>query len=1467
MSHFNRYINLFFNVLLLRMSRVNILKNLIPVLLCLLVFASAKAQLPVANFTTTTIAGCSPLVVNFQDLSSNSPSSWFWDFGNGSTSTSQNPTATYFNPGNYTVILTVTNAGGSNTLTRTNYISVYSNPTVNFIADNLLGCFPHTVQFTDLSIIGAGNTNTGWEWNFGDGATSYLQNPVHTYTSSGNFSVTLKVTSDKGCSKVLSKPSYIDVSAGVLPDFTNSLPAFCSPPVNINFTNTTVGPGTLSYAWNFGDGSSSTLQNPSHVYNAAGTFHVTLTVISSLGCQATIVKNSAVVISSNSTSFSSPDSGCVNALLNFTNTSTPVPVSQLWDFGDGTSSTILNPAKNYSIPGSYTVTLTNTYNTCSDTALKTIIISPRPVAGFSSPDTINCKPPLTVNFQNTSTGSASWHWDFGDGTTSTAQNPSHTYTSYGNFSVTLIATNIAGCTDTLIKPNFIKIKKAVIAISGLPAQGCIPYTINPVPTITSLDLVTSYLWSFGDGATSTLQNPTHTYVTQGSYTVRLIITTSLGCMDTLTLINGVKVGTLPTTDFSATPLIVCAFTDVQFTDLSVPADEWLWDFGDGVTSTVQNPTHQFTAPGPFTIKLTAKNSGCPNVNTKPAYINVLPPVPLFTATPNCNNRTQFTFTDNSIGPLSWLWNFGDGTTSTLQNPPPHNYPSLGTFSVSLTVNNGSCSNTLVKVIKTINENPDFTSDIVTLCRKNTVSFLATNINKTNLTDYLWNFGDGLQGSGTTDTISHAYANSGTFTVMLATKDLNGCFDTVIKTNYIRTNGPLANFNATNTGGCNGLTTTFNDLSVPDGTNPILSWQWNFGDGNIQTYSSPPFTHTYTATGTFNVTLQVTDAAGCFDTLTKYSLIHSTDPSITFTAFNPITCPGTVINWGINGLGLISNYTWDFGDGTGSTLVFPPKTYNAPGTYTVKLFVTDLYGCTDSLVRPNYITINVPAANFLVDDSISSCAPFQVNFTNNSTFYTASNWTFEPGFTSTLQNPAHYFTTPGLYNVELIVTSLGGCTDTAYKSVRLYDTTGSRINYNPLGGCNPQNVLFNAVSNGPATYLWDFGDGQSVVSNSPAISHFYNVFGNFVPKLILQDPTGCLIPVTGIDTVHIVGATVNFGLDKAFLCDAGQINFIDSTTYNDPVTNYSWNFGDGGTSSLQNPSHFFNGPGFYNVTLAVKTQQGCLDTLQINKALKIVARPDVRIDGDNAACKFAPLQYFGNFNVPDTSTVTWNWNFGNGGTSALQNPTPQTFSTSGNLITTLIATNSSGCKDTTTKNIRIHPLPTVSMPPDIITVAGTTVLIPATYSGNMTGYLWSPATFLNCTICPQPSVTPDFNMNYTVSFSDSNNCQNTGNILIKALCKNANVFVPNTFSPNNDGNNDVFYPRGTGIDRAKILRIFNRWGEIVYERYDFPVNNASKGWDGTWKGKKANADVYIYQLEVYCQNGELISSTGNITLIR
>lgn len=1437
-------------------------------LFCLIISFAANAQVPSANFTGTPVAGCSPLIVVFEDQSLNTPTSWLWDFGNGSTSTAKNPTATYFTSGNYTVKLTATNGNGTNTLERTNYITVHAIPNTNFTTIDTLGCFPHTVRFTDTSPPVAGHTNSTWEWNFGDGSISTLQNPTHIYTASGNYNVTLKITNDKGCSKVFSKTAYIKVSSGVVANFTKTAPNFCNPPAAVSFTSIATGPGTLNYAWNFGDGNTSTAQDPNHTYNSSGSFNVSLTVTSSLGCGASVVKNNEVVIGANTTTFTSPASAFANATVNLTNTSNPAPVSQSWDFGDGTTSTAQNPTKIWSTAGTYTITLTNFYSSCTFTATSTIIINPITNASFIVSDSGSCKPPLTVSFQSTTTGAVSWLWNLGDGTTSTLQNPVHTYNFYGEYTIKLTTTSSTGYVDSIIKTNFIKIKKATLAIDGIPSQGaCLPYIFNPIPNISSPDAIVSYFWDFGDGATSTLQFPTHTYTVQGNYSLRLITVSSKGCTDSLILPLAIRVGLSTSVDFVASTLTPCAFTTVQFTDLSPIGDEWVWHFGDGASSDVKNPIYEYKIPGIYSVTLIVKNNGCANELKKINYITVLPPVSQITATPNCSNRTEFTFSDNSTDPLTWLWNFGDGTTSNLQNPPAHNFPGLGDQTVSLTVTNGGCTHTSTMTVRTVNENPDLTSISDTICRGTKAAYRATNINPANINSYFWNFGDGLQSSTDKDTISHLYTTSGTYTIILITTDINGCKDTIIKTNYLTVFGPVANFSATNTGGCQGLITTFNDLSVSDGINPLVSWKWDFGDSTSQTFTAPPFTHTYNKVGIFSVKLIATDSYNCSDSITIIDLINSTDPISSFFAKDSVSCPGANIEWDVTASGAGLTYLWNFSDGTSSTDPLPIKSFATTGLYSVKLFITDSFGCTDSIEKVDHIRIDVPVAGFTVSDSASSCAPFEVTFTNTSTFYTSQFWTFEPGITSTINNPAHYFNNPGLYIVELIATSPGGCTDTAYKNIELFDAADSRIDYSPLTGCKPQTVSFTAVTNGASSYIWDFGDGESVTTTVPTVSHQYVSFGSFVPKVIIRDRAGCLIPVTGTETITIVGAVAKFGLDNNFFCDQGQVNFLDSSTYNDPITEYYWDLGDGISSTDQNPSHMYTGAGYYDIMLAVKTQLGCVDTARIDSALKIVARPDIRINSDTTACRYAPIQFYGNFNVPDTSQVNWLWDFQNGTTSTLRNPVSQTFGTSGDFSSIVIATNSSGCKDTVTRNIRIHPLPTVSMPAEITTVAGNSITIPATYSGNMTSYLWSPSTFLNCTACPQPVVTPEYNMNYLVVYTDSNSCKNSNTIQIKVLCNNSNVFVPNTFSPNEDGSNDMFYPRGRGINRAKVLRIFNRWGEIVYERYDFPVNNAMYGWDGTKKGIKSNADVYIYQLEVYCQNGDVLSSTGNVTLIR
>lgn len=1424
------------------------------------------AQTPSPNFTAANTSGCSPLLINFQDQSTGNPTSWLWDFGNGATSTLQNPSTTYFTEGIYTVKLTATNAQGSGTLTRTGFITIYGKPAAAFKVSDSTGCFPLRAQFTDLSTPSKGTTNTTWFWDFGDGTQSSLQNPLHTYTNSGNYTVTFKITNDKGCYSVLSKPAYIKINGGVLSDFTNTQPAVCKPPFNISFNSASSGQGTLSYYWDFGDGTTSTLQNPGvHSYTATGNYTVSLATTSSNGCSDTLRKVNVISLQNVNTSFAAPDSACVNTSINFQNTSTPPPISSNWLFGDGTTSTAISPVKTFTTPGTYPVRLYNTYSYCTDSVIKTIRILPRPVANFSSDVTLRCQPPLTVNFIDASANAVQWQWNFGDGSTSSQQNPSHIYTSYGNFDVQLVVTNISGCTDTLKKNAYIKIIKPVITFPSLPQQGCIPFGITFSPTITTLDAITSYLWDFGDGNTSTRANPSYTYTLQGTYTVKLTITTSTGCTETLTLPGAIRVGTKPIVNFTAVPTTACAFQTVQFSDLTNEADAWLWNFGDGTTSILQNPLHQYADTGLFNVMLIATNNGCKDSLKKADFIKIKPPVAKFGFVTNCINRLQFNFIDSSIGATSWLWDFGDGTTSTSQNPS-YIFPSFNTYNVSLTVKNDTCSHTITKAIKVIKETPDFTATATVLCRVGQLQFISTTGNPANIVDYFWDEGNGSTVTGF-PAINATYALAGVYTVTLITTDIYGCKDTIKKPNYIRINGPTANFSATNISGCKGLASTFNDLSQSDGTSLITTWKWDFGDGTSQTLNSgAAFQHIYVNPGTYTVKLKVTDAGGCSDSLTIVNLITTTNPVASFFSADTLACPGSSVNFANTSSGI--NYTsfWNFGDGNTSTVAAPSTAYTNPGVYTVKLKITDQYGCADSLLRPAYIKVNKPVARFTLNDSITSCTPFEVQFTNTSQYYISSLWDLGGG-TSTLTNPIQYYIIPGAYSIRLIVTSPGGCMDTAYKTIRVFDTVGSKITYLPLNGCKPLRVDLTTYTPGPVRYTWDLGDGNISTNDSANYTHIYNSFGNFVPKVILTDPSGCIIPVTGLDTIRIIGAAAKFGLDKRFYCDSGLVRFIDSTTFNDSLTSYTWNFGDGTTSTVQNPIHKYTSPGIYSVSLNIQTQKSCVDTFTLNNIIKIVPSPLISVAGDSIVCVNDFMKHAGVFNRTDTSVVQWQWQFPNNNTSTIQNPALQQYANAGNFVVTAVATNSDGCSDTATKNILVNPLPVVTMPSLITMQAGFPVTIPATYTSNVITYNWFPSATLSCADCPQPIASPKFDTKYSVSFVDSNSCRNTGTVQVIVICKNANVFVPNTFSPNGDGSNDLFYVRGRGLERVKMLRIFNRWGEIVFEQTNFPVNDPIYGWNGKYKGNKPVADVYVYQVEVFCDNSQIIRFEGNVALIQ
>lgn len=1575
-----------------------------------------SAQLS-AGFTATPLSGCAPLVVRFSDQSTGNPTQWRWELGNGTISFLQNPSVTYFNPGQYNIKLVVQNASGRDSIIKSQYIKIYAEPTIDFSAASTTGCYPLKVQFIDKSNPGTGSI-ISWQWDFGDGTIGNTQNPNHIYTSSGNYNVTLKVINSSGCFKSFTRTQFIQITEGVDAAFSNSSPNSCTPPVNINFLNLSTGTGVLSYLWNFGDGSTSSQLNPSHNFNNPGSYTIQLITKNINGCSDTIIRPNAITIGTVNADFSGPVEVCVNNSFVFNNTSSPIPAATFWDFGDGTTSTEMSPVKFYSTPGIFQVKMVSNFGACTDSVFKSIIVLPKPASDFTANQVSACRFPHSVNFNNTSTNAVNYQWDFGDGSTSTQANPGHTYNNPGSYTVRLISTNSTGCKDTLVMQNYINIALPQVSIDNLTKEGCAPFTWTFTSTVSSMEPVTGYLWDFGDGSTSNTQSPTHTFST-GIYQIRLVITTASGCQATSIAPEGIRVGIMPVANFNATPRDVCAKMPVNFTDLSTGTiNRWQWDFGDGESSTEQNPVHMYGDTGYFPVQLIVSNNGCADTLTLLKYIHISPPIAAFSAPNDCNNPFKRTFIDASIGADEWLWDFGDGNSSTLQHPV-HTYNARGLYPVTLTVKNYStgCNYSRTYNIQIVSETPRFSVSDTVICRNNSVIFSAININSANIDSYSWTFGDGNSGTG--NTISHNYVLPGVYDVSLIITDILGCSDTLIKNAHIIVNGPSAIFSAGASGSCLLNDITFLDNSIDDGTHPISRWIWNYGDGKTDTLSSGPFRHQYSAPGIYSVALKVIDIVGCSDSISKASILTISKPVASFITTDTITCPDLAVVFTNNSTGPSLNYLWDFGDGTSSTLANPSHKYSADGIYNIKLNIIDQFGCIDSIKKEAYIKVVTPFADFTINDSTSNCPPLIVNFTNLSRNAFGIIWDFGDGTTSQLNDPVHFYSFPGTYYAKLTISGPGGCTSIRQRKIVIKGPYGS-FTYLPVNGCNPLKVNFTASTQGRSSFVWDFNDGTTLSTTDSIVSHTYTVAGIYVPKMILLDAGGCVVPITGTDTITVNGIDPGFTFNSTVLCDHGMIQFNNTTVSNDIIIKYVWDFGDGSFSTEKNPSHTYNTSGIYYPKLKAFTQSGCIDSITSLASVKVIKSPVASITSSGNGCAPLTVLFNANINNQDTSAITWKWDFGKDESSVLQNPPAQLYSNSKNYQVSVVATNSSGCKDTASTTITAFPIPAVNAGVDTMICKGNGTTLKAVGAET---YSWSPPVNLSCINCPDPVAIPDSATNYTVLGTSIHGCINTdsvqvsvsypfkmdislgdtlcegrsiqlaaggastyiwspssglndtngssvnasprittiyrvigfddrncfsdtgyipvnvfpvpvvdagndttinvgqtvdlvpkisadvinvlwtptGNIFrnnypsisvkprettqyivevvnsggcrtrdmvtINVLCNGANVFIPNTFSPNADGSNDVFYPRGSGLFRIKSARVFDRWGEIVYEKNDFNANDANAGWNGMFRGKMLTTDVYIYTFEIICDNNSTLIYKGNIALIK
>lgn len=560
----------------------------------------------------------------FTDLSVNgndSIVSWSWDFddplsGGTNFSLLQNPNHIFTIGGSYTPTLTIQTAIGCISSFSLG-VPFYPMPNTNFLLNNI--CANSSISFTNTSGISPGSI-TNYSWNFGDAAsgannTSSVLNPVHFYSTSGNYTISLTSTSNNSCTSTSTR----SITVYPLPPASFTAANVCANNPN-SFTNLS-GSGFVKWYWNFGDGSplDSLTISPVHSFTTSGTYSVILNNVSGQNCYNSDTLN-IIVFPGPIVNFNAPGV-CLNNSTNFTDltsTTSGTIVSWSWNFGDFSPINHLqSPSYTYAVYGTFNVNLTATAsNGCSASASRTVDVYPLPVADFSTSNACLNSPTNFTDMSTTVPGSSiqSWTWAFGDGSpVSNATNTTHIYNLTGTYNPTLVVSTTFGCTDTTSK-NLVIYPVPAIAYNIIDTSGCVDFCTYFTATSNPTDLITNWQWSFGDNTiTGTTANLSHCYTNIGTFTVTLAGTTVNGCLATSSQTSTIHVYPHPVADFAYTPTNpTTSAPEVYYTNMSQNITGFVWYFDDNTKNlTDNNPIHSFETAGEHCTVLEVFNQyGC-----------------------------------------------------------------------------------------------------------------------------------------------------------------------------------------------------------------------------------------------------------------------------------------------------------------------------------------------------------------------------------------------------------------------------------------------------------------------------------------------------------------------------------------------------------------------------------------------------------------------------------------------------------------------------------------------------------------------------------------------------------------------------------------------------------------------------------------------------------------------------------------
>ncbi|MBR5983367.1 MAG: PKD domain-containing protein [Bacteroidales bacterium] len=1465
------------------------------------------AQLSVS--ITGTFSGCPPLIQQFGCTVSGASGdvTYSWSSGNGDVSQLTNPTFSYINSGRYTLSVTVTSGG--QTATDSHEIVVFRIPTAHFADSPITGCIPYDFIAANQSTQGDAEI-TNYRWYFGDGQSSNEASPSHTYQSSGVYTVSLEVTDANECVNHYEAPQMITLSKAPTASFTAHDAQWCVAPHNVSFTSeisTTGGlGGSCTTHWNFGDGGSSTQENPSHTYTRTGTFDVSLTVADQYGCSTTVNQPEIVIIGMISPECTVPTQMCVNQTSLFTSN---VDSESVWDFGDNTPSQPgPNTTHSYSQPGTYPVTFTVDPNgDCRQTRTFTIVV-PRVEASFRTVPTnlFSCTYPFEVQFISTSEGdNLSYFYNFGDMRPGNEANMTHSYLQNGEYTPTLTVTS-GNCSSQFTGPTII-VHEPIVSISASEDGGCHPLVVELTNGGPDNDIITDYFWEYGDGTSEHTTTPTteHTYGL-GTFVPTLTVTDQNNCTATR---EGPEISTgyqiLPEYFSAMDSLhneipkgIVCASdTIILYNEMYEDHDTLDYTFiivmnENPYEESSQETYHQYSFEndtGWAYIGLRVDYNQCKSDTLWWDSVYVVPPIVKIRSISDCLSPLDYTYKiSKNVGADYWDWIITDLETETVVQQVLHStvdsiditYPSYGRYECKIVAYNNQynqCEYEDKVTSEIVEPVMSWSISADTICTGRGITINIAEAAAYNEVAYNWTGAsvsyddlDWVSVSPGMQSEQHQYADSGSYNLTVYARQSDGCVSIFTKNIYVV--GARAHMVPESLAtGC--VPATFEFEAIPETYDPLQYVIWDYGDGSPKDTTYTPYVpkeHTYTNTGTYTIKMTISTEHNCRFIRTysnRIRVIDALNANVTFDARN--ICFGEESSFSSAGADNSVWHEWDFGDGTqiSGNQSAVTHIYEQAGSYSITHIVSGgengSMSCNDTARYENAMAVESVSADFELDSTFFSCYPISPTIQSNVEFYPDNinvEYTWDMGNNEQgihVPNPQYLYTTPGIYDISLNVVTPAGCSSSATHRIEitgpvadigLSDTiicAGGIISMSMINASNVDSMV------------WVVGGGYNYYT--PEVTHQYAYVpeSGYFPVTLSIHQGNCKIDLT--ERIFVYRLRGDFTLadrsGNTIEYDEGVCSPLIGNLnheYPDDCT-FQWII-NGNQQTVENVNWQNNSlqvDSLFTVKLIATDTLGCTDS--VSHQYYVYHMPTLRVSNDTTIC------YGDTVNMSAMDAYSYYWDTPIDDSLPNQSVIPEETT-----VYHVEAYTEHRCSIADSITVIVIPTYEVSLSDEYFKInMGDTAMALITYDNNAIECYITPEENLTMSGCDTIVFFPDESTDYVLVMKDTTFCPDHKFDIHIDVEKIFTLDVPGAFTPlsENDGNN-IVYARGLGIKQLLQFRIYNRWGEEV-----FFTDDLHTGWDGTVNGKVQNSDTYSYYVEAEMFDGSVQSKKGNIMLIR